>query len=152
MLVVMTNEMAIKTRLLRSSLLWLWLHRKNAKIRVIVKIKLPSRRKIPAVNRNLSLNSCFVLLRVKSTYSLTVACIGLGGHWIQWCRSLLNIGGDNLQFYPKFALFSTLGEWTSTTILFRCGNLLKTKRKMKTEHFFSPNSGEDQKKKGLLQK
>ena len=27
----------------------------------------------------------------------------------QWCRSLLSIGGDNLQFYPNFALFSTLG-------------------------------------------
>ena len=27
----------------------------------------------------------------------------------QGCRSLLSIGGDNLQFYPKFALFSTLG-------------------------------------------
>ena len=27
----------------------------------------------------------------------------------QWWRSLLNIGGDNLQFYPNFAQFSTLG-------------------------------------------
>ena len=27
----------------------------------------------------------------------------------QWYRSLLSIGRDNLQFYPKFALFSTLG-------------------------------------------
>ena len=27
----------------------------------------------------------------------------------QWCPSLLSIGGDNLQFYPNFALFSTLG-------------------------------------------
>ena len=27
----------------------------------------------------------------------------------QGCRSLLNIGGNNLQFYPNFALFSTLG-------------------------------------------
>ena len=27
----------------------------------------------------------------------------------QWCRSLLSIGGDNLQFYLNFALFSTLG-------------------------------------------
>ena len=102
MLVVMTNKTAIKTRLLRSSLLWLWLHRKNAKIRVIVKIELPSRRNIPAVNSNLSLNICFVLLRVKSTYSLTVACIGLGGgHWIQWCRSLLNIGGNTFAILPQ---------------------------------------------------
>ena len=28
----------------------------------------------------------------------------------QGCRSLLSMGGDNLQFYPNFALFSTLGE------------------------------------------
>ena len=27
----------------------------------------------------------------------------------QGCRSLLSIGWDNLQFYPNFALFSTLG-------------------------------------------
>ena len=27
----------------------------------------------------------------------------------QGCRSLLSIGGDNLQFYPNFALFSALG-------------------------------------------
>ena len=63
---------------------------------------------------------------------------------MQWCRSLLSIGGYNLQFYfniggdeprPRFLL------------LFRCGNLVKTKRKMQTEHFFFPNSGEDQKKR-----
>ena len=28
---------------------------------------------------------------------------------LQWCRSLFSIGGDNLQFYSNFALFSTLG-------------------------------------------
>ena len=27
----------------------------------------------------------------------------------QWCRFMLSIGGDNLQFYPNFALFSILG-------------------------------------------
>ena len=27
----------------------------------------------------------------------------------QGCRSLLSIGGDNSQFYPNFALFSTVG-------------------------------------------
>ena len=27
----------------------------------------------------------------------------------QGCRSYLSIGRDNLQFYPNFALFSTLG-------------------------------------------
>ena len=29
--------------------------------------------------------------------------------YLQGCRSLLSIGGNNLQFYPNFALFSTLG-------------------------------------------
>ena len=39
MLIVITNETSIKaTRLLRSSLLWLWLHLKNAKIRFILSI------------------------------------------------------------------------------------------------------------------
>ena len=68
-------------------------------------MELPSRRKIPAVNRNLSLNSCFVLLRVKSTYSLTVECIGLGGGALNPVVPIfVEHWGDNLQFYPKFAL------------------------------------------------
>ena len=29
---------------------------------------------------------------------------------IQWCKSLLSIGGDNLQFHSNFALFLTLGN------------------------------------------
>ena len=173
-LVVMTNKTAIKTRLLRSSVLWLWLHRKNAKIRVIVKIELPSRRKILAVNRNLSLNSCLVLLRVKSTYSLTVACIGLGRwHWMQWCRSLLNIGGNNLQFFSKFALFSTLGGmnldhdfvqvWkfseyqkkNANRTLFLPEFRWRPKKKRsspKIKHLFSPILGEDQKKQNKIKK
>ena len=28
----------------------------------------------------------------------------------QWCKSLLSIGEDKLQFYPNFAQFSTLGD------------------------------------------
>ena len=28
----------------------------------------------------------------------------------QGCRSLLSIGGDNLQFHHNFAVFSTLGD------------------------------------------
>ena len=46
--------------------------------------------------------------------------------------------GDNLQFYPNFALFSTLGGMNLDH---------DSKKKMQTEHFFSPNSGEDQKKR-----
>ena len=75
-------------------------------------------------------------------------------------------------FTPILSYFQHWGGWTSTTIMFRCGNLVKTKKKSKwntffpkfrwrppkksssrIEHFFSPNSGEDQKKKkkGLQQ-
>ena len=65
----------------------------------------------------------------------------------QWCRSLFSIGGIICNFTPILPYFQHWGAWTSTTILFRCGNLVKTKRKMQIEHFFSPISGEDQKKR-----
>ena len=39
------------------------------------------------------------------------------------------LGGDNLQFYPNFALFSTLGGWTSTTIF--SGKHIKWRSKKK---------------------
>ena len=47
----------------------------------------------------------------------------------QWCRFMLSIGGNNLQFYPNFVLFTTLGE-------------------MKLDHYFfhESKSIEDQKK------
>ena len=67
-----------------------------------------------------------------------------------WCRSLLSIGGIICNFTPILPYFQHWGGWTSTTILFRCGNLVKTKKKMQIEHFFSPNSGEDQKKKVFI--
>ena len=60
---------------------------------------------------------------------------------IQWCRSLLSIGGVNLHFYPNFALFSTFGGINLDQ------DLVKTKKKMQAKHFFSPILGEDQKKK-----
>ena len=48
---------------------------------------------------------------------------------------------DNLPFYPNFALFSTLGGWTSTAIFFRLANEVKTKEKkglhQKWNTFFS---------------
>ena len=76
----------------------------------------------------------------------------------QECRSLSSIGGDNLQFYPNFALFSTWGDEPRPR--FCLGEQIKwrpTKKKrkkevfIKTETLFSPNLGEDQ-KKGLHQK
>ena len=56
-------------------------------------------------------------------------------------------GGIICNFTPILPYFQHWGGWTSTTILFRCGKLVETKRKMQTEHFFSPNKSEDQKKK-----
>ena len=57
------------------------------------------------------------------------------GMWKQWCRLMLSIGGDNLQFYPNVAQFSTLGG-------------------MKLGHYFFhvSKSSEDQKKRGLHRK
>ena len=62
--------------------------------------------------------------------------------------------GDNLQFYPNFALFSTLGEMNLDHHFFQVSKLSEEQNKRsspKMEHFFPPNSGEDQ-KKGLHQK
>ena len=57
------------------------------------------------------------------------------------------LGGIICNFTPILPYFQHWREWTSTTILFRCGNLVKTKRKVPTEQLFSPILGEDQKKK-----
>ena len=68
-------------------------------------------------------------------------------------KSLLSIGGDNLQFYPDFALFSTLGD-ESRPLFFQVSKVSEEQKKRsspKMELLFSPNSGEDQ-KKGLHQK
>ena len=58
----------------------------------------------------------------------------------------LALGGYNLQFYPILPYFQHWGGWTSTTILFRSGNLVKIIKKA-NRTLFSPNSDEDQKKK-----
>ena len=80
----------------------------------------------------------------------------------QWYKSLMSIGEDNLHFYPNFALFSTLREMSLDQDFFQMSKLSEDQKKNKTkkrssidmEHFFSPNSGEDQKtkKEGLHQK
>ena len=62
------------------------------------------------------------------------------------------LGGIICNFTPILPYFQLWGGWTWTTILLRCWNLVKTKRKMQIEHFFSPNSGEDQKKKVFIKK
>ena len=73
----------------------------------------------------------------------------------KWCQFLLSIGGDNLQFYPNFALFLTLGGMNLDHDFVQVSKLSEDPKKRsspKMEHFFSPNSGEDQKKKDLHQK
>ena len=54
--------------------------------------------------------------------------------------------GDNLQFYPNFALFSTLGGMNLDHDFFQVSKLSEDQKKRsspKMKHFFSPNSGED---------
>ena len=68
----------------------------------------------------------------------------------QGCQSLLSIGGDNLQFYPNFALFLTLGGMNLDHDFVQVSKLSEDPKKRsspKMEHFFPPNSGENQKKK-----
>ena len=71
------------------------------------------------------------------------------------CRSLLIIRGDNLQFYPNFALFSPLGGCTSTTIFFQVSKLSGDQKKKvftKSGTLFFPNFRWKPKKNGLHQK
>ena len=67
----------------------------------------------------------------------------------QWCRSLLSIGGNNLQFYPNFALFSTLGGMNldhDFVQVWKFSEDQKIKGLHQKKNTFSPNSGEHQKK------
>ena len=65
-----------------------------------------------------------------------------GSPFSQGCRSLLNIGGgDNLQFNPNFALFSTLGDEPRPQIF--SGKQIKRRPQKrsspKIQEFFSRN-------------
>ena len=68
----------------------------------------------------------------------------------QWCRSLLSIRGDNLQFYPNFALFLTLGGINLDHDFVQVWKFSED-QKNANGTLFSLNSGEGQKKKGLYQ-
>ena len=60
----------------------------------------------------------------------------------QWCRFLLSIGGNKLQFCPKFARFSTLGEMNLNHDLFQVSKLSKNQKKalhQKLKSFFPRN-------------
>ena len=64
----------------------------------------------------------------------------------QGCKSLLSIGGDNLQFYPNFALFSRLGgEPRPRFFSAEQINRRRKRKKVFTKNgtLFSPNSGKD---------
>ena len=65
----------------------------------------------------------------------------------QWCRSLLSIGGYNLQFYLNFALFSTLGGMNLNHDFVQVWKFREDQKKKSKWNTFSPKSGEDQKKK-----
>ena len=55
-------------------------------------------------------------------------------------------GEDNLQFYPNFALFLTLGGMNLDQDFFQVSKLSDDQKKRsspKMEHFFSPNSSTD---------
>ena len=73
----------------------------------------------------------------------------------QGCRSLLSIGGENLQFYPNFALFSTLGGMKLDHDFVQVSKLSEDPKKKvltKNRTLFSPNSSEDQKEKKVFTK
>ena len=55
---------------------------------------------------------------------------------VQRCRSLLSIGGDNLQFYPNFALFSTLGVMNLDHDFVQVWKFSEDQKKMQMEQFF----------------
>ena len=64
----------------------------------------------------------------------------------QGCGSLLNIGGDNLQFYPNFALFSTVGVMNLDHEFVQVSKLSEEQKKKvftKNGTLFFPNSSGD---------
>ena len=67
----------------------------------------------------------------------------------------VELWGDNLQFYPNFALFSTLEGMNLNHNFVQVSKLSEDQKKRsspRTENLFSPNSGEDQTKKVLYKK
>ena len=58
--------------------------------------------------------------------------------WPQGCRSLLSIGGHNLQFYPNFSLFSTLGGMNLNHNFVQVSKLNKKKVLTKNGALFFP--------------
>ena len=64
----------------------------------------------------------------------------------QGCRSSLSIGGDNLQFYPNFALFSSLAGMNLDHDVFQVSKLSEDQKKRsssKEGKLCSPNCSGD---------
>ena len=62
----------------------------------------------------------------------------------QGCKSLLSIGGENLQFYPNFALFSTLGGMNLDHDFFQVSKSSDQKKGLHLRwNTFFPNSSGD---------
>ena len=87
------------------------------------------------------------VLLIFRTSQINLILLKNNGH-DQWCRFTLSIGGNNLQFYPNFALFSTLGRMNFDLDFFHVCKLSEGQKKSspKIEQFLSPNLSEDQKK------
>ena len=62
----------------------------------------------------------------------------------QWCRFILSIGRDNLQFYPNFDLFSTLKWMKLDRYFFHVSKSSEGKKRRK--------SSEDQKSPKIIQR
>ena len=106
----------------------------------------PSNQYLPAnLNVNLEEMDSF---RPKSCYLMLTSSLFMNvmhsGADLCWA-----LGEIICNFTPILPYFQHWGGWTSTTILCRFGNLVNIKKKCK-RNTFSPNSGEDQKKKVFI--
>ena len=98
-----------------------------------------------------SIHSCVTTFNIEVCRQIHSEFYG----YSQGCKSLLSIGGDNLQFYPNVSLFSTLGGINLDHDFFHVSKLsedqkknfflqiqVKSKKKVFTKNrtLFSPNS------------
>ena len=69
---------------------------------------------------------------ITSTYWIRIArevILELHYSLAQWCRFMVSIGGDNLQFYSNFAQFSTLGGMNLDHGCFQASKLSEDQKK-----------------------
>ena len=65
----------------------------------------------------------------------------------QWCRSLLSIGGIICNFTPILPFSQHWGGMNLDHDFAQMWKFSEDQKKMQMEHFFSPNSGENPKKR-----